>query len=156
MLITDHLRAENALLQMASSSKTDLLRATVDHLKTAGAVTDAETCLTALLDRERLMTTGVGKGVALPHAFTPAAPETVITYLRVVEGVDFEAVDEAPVHHVFCILGPTSAQGRHLKILARLSRLLNHQDFLDALNQATTSEALMETLRSHEAALQPH
>ena len=102
------------------------------------------------------MTTGVGKGVALPHAFSTSSPETVIAYMRVAEGVDFDAVDEKPVRHVFCILGPPTAQGRHLKILARLARLLNQDAFIEALDQASSPDQLLACFQTHEEALHPH
>jgi PTS system fructose-specific IIA component len=155
MFISDYLRPENVLFQTARTSKMAVLRALIESLAQSGGITDIDACLSALLERERLMTTGVGKGVALPHAFSQSALDTVIGYLRVTEGVDFDAVDEKPVRHVFCILGPPSAQGRHLKILARLARLLNRDSFLQALDQAKSAEELLAACRSQEEALQP-
>jgi mannitol/fructose-specific phosphotransferase system IIA component (Ntr-type) len=156
MLICDHLRADNALFQAEGASKLAALRTLTEQLAHSGDIRDAEACLEVLLAREKLMTTGVGKGVALPHAFSPEAPQTVVAYLRSEGGIDFDAIDEKPVHHIFCILGPPSAEGRHLKILARLARLLNHADFLTALQSASTAEELLAALRSQEEALQPH
>jgi mannitol/fructose-specific phosphotransferase system IIA component (Ntr-type) len=155
-LITEHLLPALVVFRSEPASKIAALRQITEHLTQAGAVTDAEACLTAIQDRERLMTTGIGKGVALPHAFTPAAPATVIGYLRVDEGVDYDAVDEKLVRHLFCILGPPAAQGRHLKILARLARLLNSQACIQALAAAPTPEAVVEAIRSQEEALQPN
>lgn len=153
MLVSDFLHPQNMVFDAQVESKADLLRQVTEHLAASGAISDAKGCHEALLDRERLMTTGVGKGVALPHAFSPAASETVIAYFRVNGGVPFEAVDEQPVMHVFCILGPPSAQGRHLKILARLARLLNHPDFLEMLGSVSTPEDLISHIRAQEDAL---
>ncbi len=106
MLITDYLRPENILFQPSAESKDAALRQLVGRMVESGDVADAEDCLRALSEREKLMTTGVGHGVALPHAFSSSAPDTVIAHLRVLEGVDFSAVDGKPVRHIFCILGP--------------------------------------------------
>ncbi len=156
MLITDYLRPENILFQPSAESKDAALRQLVGRMVESGDVADAEDCLRALTEREKLMTTGVGHGVALPHAFSSSAPDTVIAHLRVLEGVDFSAVDGKPVRHIFCILGPPKAQGRHLKILARLARLLNHPDFVRAIDEAQTPEDLLAAFRAHEQTLTPH
>lgn len=155
MIVSETLRPEFVLFQSEGVSKLAALRTLTEAFAQHGAIGDVESCMNALLERERLMTTGVGKGVALPHAFSPSAPETVIGYLRVEQGVDFDSVDEKPVRHIFCILGPPTAQGRHLKILARLARLLNQDAFLRALDGAKTPEDLLAVCRQSEGALQP-
>jgi mannitol/fructose-specific phosphotransferase system IIA component (Ntr-type) len=154
--VTDYLRPANVAFDDGAESKVAVLRRLVEILASSGATTNPEDCLSALLERERLMTTGVGKGVALPHAFSASAPETVIAYLRLSDGVEFDAVDGKPVNHIFCMLGPPDAQGRHLKILARLARLINSAGFTDALSAAADPESLLATFREQEEALQPH
>lgn len=155
MLIADHLRSENVIYGAPITSKMDVITRITDTLEKNGDIQSAEECRAALLEREKLMTTAVGNGIALPHAFSPTVLNTVITYMRLGTGVDFEALDQRPVSHIFCILGPPASQGRHLKILARLARLLNHDDFIRAIDEATDPESFLTSFRTKEQALLP-
>jgi len=150
MQIIDYLKPEHILFTDTADSKSAVLRQLAQVLAETGAVGEIEACHLALLERENLMTTGVGKGVALPHAFHPSVQDSIIAYVHLRRGIDYDAVDNQPVRHVFCILGPPSAQGRHLKILARLARLLNHDEFVAALDQATDAAAFLEAFQVQE------
>lgn len=96
----------------------------------------------ALISRERLGSTGVGEGVAIPHAKIPGLNSLVATFGRKPEGVAFESIDKQPVRLIFVLLVPEHSAGTHLKALARISRLLKDASFRDRLLSLETTEEL--------------
>lgn len=109
----------------------------------------------ALLERERLGSTGIGSGIAIPHARLAEVKGLRGLFARLDPAVDFDAVDEQPVDLVFLLLAPESAGADHLKALARVSRLLRDRHICDKLRGAEQPEALYalltETKTSHAA-----
>ena len=108
-----------------------------------------------LLERERLGTTGVGVGIAIPHGKLPELDRLHGLFARLAQPIDFEAIDEQPVDLIFLLLAPESAGADHLKALARVSRLLRDSTVCDKLRGSDTVEAiyalLTETTNSHAA-----
>jgi PTS system nitrogen regulatory IIA component len=101
-----------------------------------------------LLEREKLQSTGIGDGVAIPHASTDDAPGQASALLICPSGIEFEAIDGAPVHIVFGVIGPRKATGEHLRTLARISRLLRDpvtRSKLIACPDAATAYQLVAT-----------
>ena len=105
-----------------------------------------------LLERERLGTTGVGQGVAIPHGKVPGLGRVVGLFARAERPVDFEAVDEAPVDLFFLLLAPEDAGAEHLKALAQVSRLLRDADFCNKLRGAANADAIAALLFRKAAA----
>jgi nitrogen PTS system EIIA component len=109
-----------------------------------------------LLERERLGSTGVGNGIAIPHGRLPGLPRLHGLFVRVDPSVDFDAVDEQPVDLVFLLLAPEAAGADHLKALARVSRLLRDRQVCEKLRGAENPDALYalltEAQASHHAA----
>ena len=108
-----------------------------------------------LLERERLGTTGVGVGIAIPHGKLPELDRLHGLFARLAQPIDFEAIDEQPVDLIFLLLAPESAGADHLKALARVSRLLRDNTVCDKLRSSDTVEAiyalLTESATSHAA-----
>lgn len=104
----------------------------------------------ALLDREQLQSTGIGEGVAIPHGALPQLSEQVAALLIVPNGVEFQAIDDAPVNILFGVITPKLRTGEHLKTLARVSRLLRNKDFRQRLIGASDSESVFELIRTEE------
>lgn len=131
MKITDILHPPLVMAEITSRDKESLLQAMAQHLVQFGppALGTAERVLNALLGREKLGSTGVGEGVAIPHAKLPGLSRLVACFGRVPQGVPFAAVDEQPVKLVFMLLVPENSAGAHLKALARVSRLLKNPAF---------------------------
>ena len=100
----------------------------------------------AVLERERLGSTGVGEGVAIPHARIEALERPVGGFARLVEPADFEAIDERPADLVFMLLAPTDAGADHLRALARAARVFRQERIRAALRQAQTEEAVLAIL----------
>lgn len=104
-----------------------------------------------LLERERLGTTGVGAGIAIPHGKLSALPKLRGLFAKLDKPVDFEAIDEQPVDLIFLLLAPEAAGADHLKALARVSRLLRDKGICDKLRGAETAEALYLILTAQSA-----
>jgi PTS system nitrogen regulatory IIA component len=99
-----------------------------------------------LMERERLGTTGVGQGIAIPHGRMPEAKKITGLFARLESPIDYEAVDSQPVDLVFMLLAPENAGADHLKALARVSRLLRNQGTCEKLRAASSAEALYAIL----------
>lgn len=104
----------------------------------------------ALLERERLQSTGIGEGVAIPHGALPQLSEQVAALLIVPHGVEFQAIDDASVRILFGVITPKRATGEHLKTLARVSRLLRNKDFRARLVASPTEDAVFELIKHEE------
>jgi PTS system nitrogen regulatory IIA component len=107
----------------------------------------------ALLDRERLGSTGLGKGIALPHARMPQITKALAAFIQLPEGIDFDAIDNQPVDLAFAMLVPEEATDEHLQLLAKLAQMFNDQDFCAALRRATTASELYQLIEQQEAVI---
>jgi len=109
----------------------------------------------ALLERERLGSTGLGRGIALPHARLPQVARTVAAFIQLTDGVDFDAVDGQPVDLAFAMLVPNEATEEHLQLLARLAKMFSDAEFCESLRRADSPEQLLELIRAQDAAADP-
>lgn len=109
-----------------------------------------------LLERERLGSTGIGGGIAIPHGRMPSLTKPVGVFARLAHSVDFDSIDERPVDTVFLLLAPEGAGADHLKALARVSRLLRDRGLVEKLRATESADALyallIETLPAQSAA----
>jgi len=128
-----------------ASSKKQLL---LDLSQRASELTgiDARTLYDTLLQRERLGSTGLGRGIAVPHVKLARIPAIVCLFARLKEPVDFESMDGEPVDLIFVLLAPEHASGDHLKALARISRLVREPTALERLRTAPDLASLKRVL----------
>ncbi len=140
-------------LRLRAKDKTDLLNKMVDLLKDAPEVIDLEAVRKAIFEREEMMSTGVGKGLALPHAKTPAVSDTMVALATLEEPVDFDAIDNEPVQIVFLLVGPPEARSLHIRLLSRISRLMNRQAFREQLLKAETPADVIRLFKEFEEQL---
>ena len=103
-----------------------------------------------LLERERLGTTGVGHGIAIPHGKLSSLDRVHGVFARLERPIDFDAIDEQPVDLIFLLLAPEQAGADHLKALARVSRLLRDQSMCEKLRGAESGDAMYALLTQHE------
>ncbi len=129
MRITDFLRKENCIAPFTSTSKEDVLREMCGLLLKNGDITDIDLTYEALVNRERLSSTGIGDHIAIPHAKTAGVSTMVAAFGINREGIEFYSVDDKPVRLIFMLMATKSATGAHLKALARISRLLKRTSF---------------------------
>ena len=145
MEFSELLRPECVLADLKASSKKQVLQQ-LAGLAAEISGEDEREIFDALLERERLGTTGVGHGIAIPHAKLPGLKHLSALFARLEHPVDFEAVDEDPVDLVFLLLAPESAGADHLKALARVSRVLRDEDMCAKLRGSEGSDALFALL----------
>ncbi|MDM7914764.1 MAG: PTS sugar transporter subunit IIA [Candidatus Eisenbacteria bacterium] len=152
MSLYELLRPTSIALDLPVSSKEDLIRKMVGILQKADLLTDPPAVLHALLERERVMSTGIGGGVAIPHAQSPGVKELSVSFVRVDKDLPFDALDGKPVRLVFMIVGPEE-RGGFIRILARISRLLYTGDLQQFLLTAKSPEDVVEVIRQEEEKL---
>ncbi|GAB4251731.1 MULTISPECIES: PTS sugar transporter subunit IIA [Deferrisoma] len=146
MKLLEFLSRERIVPHLKSRDKEGVLAELVDVLVADQKVRDARQAVQILLDRERLGSTGIGEGIAIPHGKLSDLKELVAVFGRSPEGVEFDAMDGAPVHLFFLLMAPEDSASTHLKALARISRLLKDRAFREELLQAESAEALYEII----------
>lgn len=147
MRLTELILPETVVTGLAPASRDELLALIVSDLDTKGFVADREATTRDLLAREEVMSTGVGNGVAIPHAYTDGVERLIAGLYRTLEPIAFGAPDEAGVDLFFIVLGPKDSRRDHIRILARISRLISHADFRDDVRRAGNAEAVTAVLR---------
>ncbi len=146
MNITDLLTAERVVCNSEVPSKKrvlELLGALIAKDQTDFTVREI---FDSLIGRERLGSTGLGHGVALPHGRLSQSKQAVGAFVKLTQGVDFDAIDQQPVDMVFALLVPEHFTDEHLKILAYLAEMFSDQDFCEQLRVADSDQALFERL----------
>ncbi|KAA3635153.1 MAG: PTS sugar transporter subunit IIA [Calditrichaeota bacterium] len=123
---------------LSATSKDDVIKELVDAISNSDTVKDSEQLLKDVQERENLVTTGVGYGVAFPHAKTRAVKGIVIAFGRSTDGIDFDAMDHKPVKLFFLIAAPEDAIGAHLNVMARLSFLMKSEENREKLLEAVS------------------
>ena len=145
MKIKDFLRVEDIFLDVSESSKKQTLEK-VAALCADRIQLEEQVIFGALVERERLGTTGIGHGVAIPHARLAALKDLFGAFVRV-KPIDFESVDGQPVDLLFVLLVPEDSGADHLKALARISKLLREEDVCTQLRQAQTPEDVINLIK---------
>lgn len=154
MEITDLVTIDGVIPNLRATSKKQALQ---ELSRRAADITGVHerTIFDVLMERERLGTTGVGNGIAIPHGKLPNLKRLYGLFARLERPIDFQAIDEQPVDLVFLLLAPESAGADHLKALARVSRLLRDKGVCEKLRGTDDAEALYALLtesREHRAA----
>ncbi len=149
MEINDLLPPDGVTADLKVTSKKQALQ---DLAKRAAEVSGLQerAVFDVLMERERLGTTGVGNGIAIPHGKLPNLDRLYGFFARLGQPIDFQAIDERPVDLIFVLLAPESAGADHLKALARISRLLRDQGVCDKLRGTDNAEALFAILTESE------
>lgn len=145
MEISDLLQPAAVIPQLKVQGKKQLLQELAARAAEVTLISDRKIFET-LMERERLGTTGVGQGIAIPHGRLGDVKSIVGIFARLESPIDYEAVDNQPVDLVFALLAPEGAGADHLKALARVSRLLRNQQATEKLRAAKTAEALYAIL----------
>jgi len=149
MKIADILASDAVLHHLKAKSKKQLL-SELANMAAEKTGLEATVVLDALIERERLGTTGIGMGVAVPHTRLPKLKK-IFCGFATSDPVDFDSVDNKPVDLVFVLLVPEEAGADHLKALARLSRLLRNEQTVEALRQAESAKDLYRLILKNDA-----
>lgn len=147
MHIVDYADTHFVALDLEAGTKEEVLGQMVDLLVEHKRIAEPDMLMGELLKRERVMSTGIGGGIAIPHALLHDVEELVILFGRTRQPLDFQALDGKPVDLVFMLVGPKGAANLYVKLLARISRLLQNNDFKANLRKCKTPEEVLEVLR---------
>ncbi len=150
MKVSELVRAACMNLELQHRSKADVLREMVESMDLDGMVADKAALVDALWEREQLGSTGIGDGIAIPHARTDAVRSIIILFGRSESGVEFAAMDAKPVHLFFMIASPPSAAGEYLKVLAHLAGMLKQKEFRDELLRAECCEDVVRLISKRD------
>src|SRR5690625_3930141 len=150
MRITELLTKETIHLSLTSATKTDTIEEMVSVLDVAGRLNDRDEFKQAIINREAQSTTGVGDGIAIPHAKTDAVKHASIAFGRSIAGVDYEALDGQPSHLFFMIAATEGADNLHLQTLARLSTILLKEEVRQQLMEAETADDVLHIINEHD------
>ena len=151
--INQLLRPEQVRIALSGTSKSDVINALIDVLDGHEDIDSLEAVRQAIFDREEMMSTGVGKGLGLPHAKTAAATDTVAAFATTADPVDFGAIDDEPIRLLLLLVGPEEHKSKHIKILGRISRLISRDDLRRRLVEAKDPETVIDLIRQGEVEL---
>ena len=129
MNMKDALKESCVIADLKSGTKEEVLTELVSALKNAGLVQDVGQAVGVILEREKLGSTGIGDGVAIPHGKMKDLNSLLCVFGRSKEGIDFDAVDGKPVNIFFLLLAPEDSAGLHIQMLSRISRILRDPSF---------------------------
>jgi fructose-specific phosphotransferase system IIA component len=151
MRISDILTEDLIVTGLEGNSKDDIIDKMVELVGSSPKVLDREKVRKAIFERERIMSTGVGNGFAIPHGKTDAVSDIVAGFAVTERPIDYESLDEKPVRLVFLLVGKDNLVGPHIKLLSRISRLMNKEEFRRKLLELTSPADILELFRREEA-----
>ncbi len=150
MKISDLLDTTNVIPDLSADSKEEAINNLVDTLGSRLQENTISEVRKAVMERESIMSTGVGKGLAIPHGKCRHLSETYAAFGKLRKPVDYDSIDGEPVVILFLLVGPESQNSVHIKMLSRISRLLNSSSFREKLLKSNESEKIIELFRSEE------
>ncbi|OLS40628.1 PTS fructose transporter subunit IIABC [Bacillus sp. MRMR6] len=150
MRITELLTKETINLSLKSNQKSDVIEELVTVLDTAGKLTNRSEFKKAILKREEQSTTGIGEGIAIPHAKTKAVKQPAIVFGRSTSGVNYNSLDGQPAHLFFMIAATEGANNTHLEALARLSTILMKEEVREQLLTAKSKDDVINIINSYD------
>jgi PTS system nitrogen regulatory IIA component len=151
MTITDILSVERVIPELTGTTKEAVLQELAGLLAAQIPHATTEKLVSVLRERERLNSTAIGDGIAIPHGRLSGTRSVVAGFARSTEGVDFDSVDRQPTHLFFVLIAPDDAAAMHLKALARISRLLKDKAFRQQLLALRTREELYDAIVAEDA-----
>ena len=150
MNLTEILKRDFILEELEARNQHEVLDELVRVFAMGGVRFDPEAMLQVLLERERLGSTGIGDGIAIPHGKLQGLDEILLSFGRSSEGISFDAMDGKPVHLFFLLMAPENSAGLHLKILAKISRMLKDPALRNNLLQAKSKEKIWRIIEEQE------
>lgn len=143
MNIIDLLVKDAMILNLRATTKEGAIDEMIASLLANNRINDAATFKKGIMHRESLTSTGLGDGIAMPHAKTTAVNEATVVFAKSTDGIDYDSLDGQPAHLFFMIAAPEGANDTHLQALANLSRLLIHPDFVLSLKEAKSADEVL-------------
>ena len=150
MRLTDILLTDYIKLPLDAKDRDEAIKKLVLLLGQFEVIDDTDQAYKAVLDREKIMTTGVGNGIAIPHCKDSSCPNFAVAMGLHKKGLNFESIDKKKVRIVFLLVGPENNPGLHIKLLSRISRLMSNEDLRDELLDCKTAKDALNLLQEEE------
>ena len=151
MKLTEIMRETLIFPELSSQTKAGALQEIVAGISKTFPNLPSNELLSGIMERERLSSTGIGSGIAIPHAKHAAVQEQIAAFGRSRVGISFDAIDQKPVHLIFLIIGPVGANEAHTQVLARISKFLHDTTFRERLFTAETAQSIYEAIAEKDA-----
>jgi nitrogen PTS system EIIA component len=150
MKLTDFLDESSIVADLQASDKTKALEILVHAMSTSNPTMNEQEILNVLLEREALGSTGIGDGIAIPHGKSAALSKIISGFGLSRQGIDFDSLDGKPAHLFFVLVAPENSVGTHLKVLARISRMLKNTDFRSKLMNANSQHDMYQIISEED------
>jgi len=152
MNLLDLLKLDCIKVPLDHTEKMDVIGELVDTLAAAHGVRDAQTVKEAVWSREKTRTTGIGQGLAIPHAKSEICDHLLMAVGKPVEPIDFDSIDHQPVKLIFLLISPPDRTSEHIQTLARISRLMTISEFREAIYSAQSADEVYHLFKEYEQA----
>ncbi|MGB5530635.1 MAG: PTS sugar transporter subunit IIA [Ignavibacteriaceae bacterium] len=150
MKVHELLDTKYILTEFKSENKDDIINELVDLLKGDERIINLEEVRKCVFDREKIMSTGVGKGFAIPHGKTNSVNDIIAVFGKSKNPIEYNALDGEPVNLVFLMIGKDTLVSKHIKLLSRISRLMNNDQFRKKLIEADSKESILKIFEEEE------
>ena len=151
MKLYESMDASSVVLNLEGKSSTQIIQNLIHQLHRSGAVFDADEAIEKVLEREALGGTGIGSGVAFPHARIDSAEKILVALAITKEGIDFEAMDGQPARLIFLVLAPEREAENYLKVMASISKLMTKEEVRDELLHCSHESEVIRTIERYES-----
>ena len=150
MKVYELLETNKILTGFKSEDKNDVINELVDLLKDDKRVVDIEDVRKCVFEREEKMSTGVGKGFAIPHGKTNSVDDILAAFGKSETPIEYNSLDGEPVHLIFLLIGKENLLAKHIKLLSRISRMMNNEEFRKKLIEAESKEEIQKIFQEEE------
>lgn len=150
MKISDLLKKEIMIMELGADNKIDAINEMIAKLKEKKMINDENLFREEIMNREELSSTGLGDGIAMPHAKTKAVNTPCVLFARSEKGIDYDSLDGQPVHLFFMIAAEDGSNNTHIETLANLSKLLLKPNFIEKLKEAKNQDEIIELVEESE------
>jgi PTS system nitrogen regulatory IIA component len=151
MKIMDFLSQDTIIVDLKATDKKSAIIELTEVLKNNKKIRNSEDIINIVLEREKLGSTGIGQGVAIPHGKTDLLQEQIGVLGISRKGIEFNSLDGEPVHIIFLLVGPIEVAGQHLKALSRISRLFKDKFLRQAIKEAKTTQEVVKLIQQEDA-----
>ena len=151
MKIDEILKKESLITDLVGKNKPEVFKEMTQCLKKNCIIKNDQALFETLMEREKLGSTGIGENVAIPHGKSDEVTQIIIVFERSLNGVDFESLDQKPVHFVCMVIAPAYSTGQHLKVLARISRIFKNQGLREGILNAGSSDSIYSLLINEDS-----
>jgi fructose-specific phosphotransferase system IIA component len=150
MKVYELLNNGNIITDFKNETKEAVINELINRLENDTRVTDIYEVRKCVFDREKIMSTGVGKGFAIPHGKTDSVTDIIAAFGKSKKPIEFNSLDGEPVHLIFLLVGKDNLVGKHIKLLSRISRLMNNDEFRKKLIEADSKEEILKIFQEEE------